>query len=191
MNLFVGRHVRLAAPDASDIDIVQHWSDDAEFLRRLQLSPVRPLSAAEIPQSYLGGSSGANHIHFRLRTLRDDRLVGYVVLYDIYWNLQTANVGIAIGDPADRGCGYGRDGMELILRYAFHELNLHRVALTVLARNTSAQLLYEATGFKVEGILRDSDYRDGVRGDDVMMSILAPEWRQRPAYFATAPYSHQ
>lgn len=116
--------------------------------------------------------------------MTDDRLVGYVVLYDIYWNLQVASVGIAIGDPADRGRGYGRDGMELILRYAFNELNLYRVALTVLARNTAARRMYEAAGFQLEGMMRANDFRDGVRGDDVMMSILAPEWRQRPAYFA-------
>lgn len=185
MNLFHGRMLRLAAPDASDHAVVRRWSDDAEFLRRLQLNYVRPFSIDEIPQTYLGGSSGSNFLHFRLRTLADDRLVGYVVLYDIYWNLQVANVGIAIGDPADRGRGYGRDGMELLLRYAFHELNLHRIALTVLARNTSAKQLYERVGFQVEGIMRDNDFRDGVRGDDVMMSILAPEWRARPPYFAT------
>ncbi|MEY2846240.1 MAG: hypothetical protein RL076_1786 [Chloroflexota bacterium] len=186
MNLFVGRTVRLAAPDTSDNAVVRNWSDDADFLRRLQLSYVRPFHLDEIPQTYLGGSSGSNHIHFRLRTLTDDRLVGYVVLYDIYWNLQVASVGIAIGDAADRGHGYGRDGMELILRYAFNELNLYRVALTVLARNTAARRMYEAAGFQHEGIMRANDFRDGVRGDDVMMSILAPEWRQRPSYFADA-----
>lgn len=185
MQLFHGRLLRLAAPDASDTMVVRQWSDDADFLRRLQLTHVRPFSHDEIPHTYLGGTSGTNHIHMRLRTLTDDRLVGYVVLYDIYWNLQVANVGIAIGAPVDRGRGYGRDGMELILRYAFHELNLHRVGLTVLARNTTARHMYEAVGFQVEGVLRDNDFRDGVRGDDIMMSILAPEWRQRPPYFST------
>jgi RimJ/RimL family protein N-acetyltransferase len=57
------------------------------------------------------------------------------------------------------------------------------VALTVLARNTAARRMYEAAGFHVEGIMRDNDFRDGVRGDDIMMSILAPEWRQRAVYF--------
>jgi RimJ/RimL family protein N-acetyltransferase len=163
VHLFRGRLLRLAAPDTSDDVVVRRWSDDAEFLRRLQLSHVRPFRLDEIPHTYLGGSSGTNHIHFRLRTLADDRLVGYVVLYDIHWNLQVASLGIAIGDPADRGRGYGRDGMELILRYAFHELNMHRIALTVLARNTSARHLYERVGFQVEGIMRDNDFRDGVR----------------------------
>jgi RimJ/RimL family protein N-acetyltransferase len=178
-NLFHGVHVRLAAPTPDDIPIVSDWSNDAEFLRRLQFGPARPLNQSEAADSYLGGGHGHNHTHFRLRTLADDRLVGYVVLYDIYWNLQTANVGIAIGNPADRGKGYGRDGMQLILRYAFNELNLHRVGLTVLERNHAARKVYESIGFVIEGILRDTDYRDGIRGNDIQMSILAHEWRAR------------
>lgn len=178
-NLFHGTHVRLAATSPDDMPIVSGWSNDSEFLRRLQLAPARPLSHQEAAESYLGGGHGHNHTHFRLRTLVDDRLVGYVVLYDIYWNLQTANVGIAIGNPADRGKGYGRDGMQLILRYAFNELNLHRVGLTVLERNLAARRMYESVGFVVEGILRDTDYRDGIRGNDIQMSILSNEWHAR------------
>jgi RimJ/RimL family protein N-acetyltransferase len=177
-HLFIGKKLRLAAVQADDADTVQQWSTDATLLRRLQFMPVRPFDANEAHTSYMGGGHGPHHTHFRLRTLADNRLVGYVVLYDIYWNLQTANVGIAIGSAHDRGQGYGRDGLQLILRYAFNELNLHRVGLTVLARNTAARALYRSVGFSEEGIIRDSDYRDGVRDNDVMMGILVHEWRQ-------------
>ena len=178
-NLFVGNLLILSAPEPADIPIVSGWTGDSEFLRRLQLSHVRPLNQADAEASYLGGSSGTNHLHFRLRTRTERRLVGYVVLYDIYWNLQIANLGIAIGDAADHGKGYGRDGMELILRYAFDELNLYRIGLTVLERNTAARALYARTGFVHEGTLRANDYRDGVRGNDIQMSVLAPEYRTR------------
>ena len=166
--------------------MVQTWTHDSAFLRSLQFHAVRPLNAADIDASYLGGSSGQTHTHFRLRTLSDDRLVGYVVLYDIYPNLQTANMGIAIGSGTDRGKGYGRDGIELLLRYAFDELNLYRVGLTVLERNTAARALYRRVGFVEEGILRGTDFRDGVRGNDVQMSILLPEYR---TIQANQPYS--
>lgn len=178
-SLFTGRLVRLAATTPDDLAIVAQWSTDADFLRRQEFLPARPLNEQEVAESHFGGGHSHDSTHFRLRTLSDDRLVGYVVLYDIYWNLQTALVGIAIGNRVDRGKGYGRDGMELILRYAFDELNLYRVGLTVLERNHQARQLYTSVGFQPEGILRASDYRDGVRGNDIVMSILAPEWRQR------------
>lgn len=177
-SLFDGQLVRLAAATPADFVTVAQWSTDADFLRRQQFLPARPLNEQEIAESHWGGGHSHNSTHFRLRTLSDDRLVGFVVLYDIYWNLQTAMVGIAIGNRTDRGKGYGRDGMALILRYAFDELNLYRVGLTVLERNHEARRLYTAVGFQPEGILRASDYRDGVRGNDIVMSILAPEWHQ-------------
>jgi RimJ/RimL family protein N-acetyltransferase len=187
-NLFVGNLLILSAPEPADIPIVSGWTGDSEFLRRLQLSHVRPLNQTDAEASYLGGSSGTNHLHFRLRTRPERRLVGYVALYDIYWNLQIANLGIAIGDPADHGKGYGRDGLELILHYAFDELNLYRIGLTVLERNTAARALYARTGFVHEGTLRANDYRDGVRGNDIQMSMLAPEYRVRitqDSYFSS------
>ena len=184
-NLFVGNLLCLSAPEPADIPIISGWTTDSEFLRRLQFHHVRPLNHADAASSYLGGSNGENHLHFRLRTRSDARLVGYVVLYDIYWNLQTANLGIAIGASADHGKGYGRDGLELLLRYAFDELNLYRVGLTVLERNTAARALYARAGFVHEGTLRASDFRDGARGNDIQMSILAPEYRAR---MAATPY---
>lgn len=188
-NIFIGNLLRLTAAEPADIPIVSGWTADSTFLRRLQLSHVVPLNHRDTEASYLGGGSGATHIHFRLRTRSDHRLVGYVVLYDIYWNLQSANMGIAIGDATDHGKGYGRDGLELLMRYAFNELNLYRLGLTVLESNTPARALYTRCGFVHEGTLRGSDYRDGVRGNDIQMSILAPEYRERivrDPYFVTA-----
>ena len=49
--------------------------------------------------------------------------------------------------------------------------------------NPRARRAYEKAGFVVEGVLRDAYLCDGVRVDDVVMSILAPEWeihRGRP-----------
>jgi RimJ/RimL family protein N-acetyltransferase len=178
-SLFTGRLVRLAATTPDDLATVAQWSTDADFLRRLKNQPVRPLNQQEVSESFLAGGHGHNSTHLRLRTLSDDRLVGYVVLYDIYWNLQTAMLGIAIGNSTDRGKGYGRDGLELMLRYAFDELNLYRVGLTVLERNQSAYRLYSSVGFQHEGTLRAADYRDGKRENELIMGILAPEWRQR------------
>jgi len=82
-SLFTGRLVRLAAATPDDLAIVAQWSTDADFLRRQQFLPARPLNEQEITESHLSGGHSHNSTHFRLRTLSDDRLVGYVVLYVI------------------------------------------------------------------------------------------------------------
>ncbi|MGQ0517411.1 GNAT family N-acetyltransferase, partial [Bacillus sp. D-CC] len=64
----------------------------------------------------------------------------------IEWNNRTGLLAIGIGDANDRGKGYGREAIHLILKYAFYELNLHRVGLDVISYNKAAIELYKKMG---------------------------------------------
>jgi RimJ/RimL family protein N-acetyltransferase len=66
--------------------------------------------------------------------------------------------------------------MRVMLRYAFRELNLHRVTLTVFEYNPRAIRSYEKAGFVVEGRLRNWLNREGRRWDMIHMGILREEW---------------
>jgi hypothetical protein len=48
-----------------------------------------------------------------------------------------------------------------MLCHAFHDLNLHRVYLHVVAANSRAHAFYERLGFVLEGMLRDAVYKAG------------------------------
>jgi RimJ/RimL family protein N-acetyltransferase len=64
-----------------------------------------------------------------------------------------------------------------MLRYAFCELNLHRVSLTVFEYNPRGIHSYEKCGFKHEGCIRELILRDGKRWDVLHMGILRQEWQ--------------
>ena len=72
--------------------------------------------------------------------------------------------------------GYGREAIELTLKFAFHELNLHRIQLTVFSYNERAIALYESFGFKREGVFREHLQRDGRRYDMYLFGLLRHEW---------------
>jgi RimJ/RimL family protein N-acetyltransferase len=98
----------------------------------------------------------------------------------VQWTHGDTFVGIGIGEPDYRGKGYGTDAMRVILRFAFMELNLHRVSLDVFEYNPRAIRSYEKAGFVIEGRKRRVVNRDGRRWDDIYMGILREEWeRQR------------
>ena len=92
-----------------------------------------------------------------------------MVLFNIKWRNQTAEMAIGIGDPALRGQGYGREALDLLLGYAFHELGLYRVGLTVLDYNTAAIRAYERVGFVREGVQREAVWRAGADGASIRM----------------------
>jgi RimJ/RimL family protein N-acetyltransferase len=62
------------------------------------------------------------------------------------------------------------------LRFAFRELNLHRVELEVFEFNPRAAHCYEKAGFQHEGIRRQALFRNGRYHDAHQMAILQEEF---------------
>jgi RimJ/RimL family protein N-acetyltransferase len=90
------------------------------------------------------------------------------------------NRSIRIGADVERsfrGKGYGVKIYEMLLKYCFDYLNMHRVWLCVLDTNSVAIKLYNKVGFKSEGSMRHSIFRDGKYIDQTVMSILENEYR--------------
>lgn len=179
-DLFRGRLVRLAAPRPEDSAALARWSHDADYLRSVDTDYARPRPPAAFAQQE-GAGAGANAVEFRLRTLADDRLIGFVALHSIEWNNRAGLLSIGIGEAEYRGKGYGRDALRLILRYAFDELNLERVGLDVISDNVAALRAYERAGFRREGAMRHSVLRDGVWHDRIIMGLLRDEWSRQAA----------
>jgi RimJ/RimL family protein N-acetyltransferase len=122
------------------------------------------------------GEQGKTNFLLGIRPLDRDKLLGLVELDGIIWPHGTSAVSIAIGEQAERGKGYGREAMALALDFAFRELNLHRVFLTVFSYNTAAMAMYEKLGFMHEGTHRQHLQRDGQRFDMLLYGMLRYEW---------------
>ena len=175
-NLFRGRLVRLVAPSERDAPVLARWSEDGNYLRAVDSDFARPLSPEEAALRLNPEQADPNKVEFHLRTLADDRLIGFVALHSIEWNNGAGLLAVGIGEPEYRGKGYGTDAIRLLLRFAFHELNLYRIGLDVIATNTQAIHVYERLGFQHEGRMRGAVLRDGRRTDRIFMGILRDEW---------------
>lgn len=172
--IFNGRLLRLAPPVEADQTLFASWTQDDHYMRMLDDDPVRPLSSASYASFAESGDD--NSYYFHLRTLSDDVVIGFVVLFNIKWSNQAAEMAIAIGDKAHRGKGYGQDALKLILNYGFNELNLHRIGLTVMDYNVAAIRAYERVGFVHEGSHRQAIQREGKRYDLLLYGILRDEF---------------
>ncbi|HEU4324939.1 MAG TPA: GNAT family protein [Roseiflexaceae bacterium] len=175
-DLFRGTLVRLAARRPEDLEAFARWSEDSVYRRLVDTDPARPFSPEDVAAGPDGGASSATSASFRLRTLDDDTLIGFVALFNIEWTHGSAMLAIGIGESVYRGQGYGSDALRLILNYAFCELNLYRVGLDVIGYNAPAIRAYERAGFRREGAWRGAVLRDGVRHDRLLMGILREEW---------------
>lgn len=172
--IFTGKLLRLTPPQPDDQDLFAQWSYDDEYSRLLDDDPVRPQTPATY--GFFNDATKGDDYYFHLRTLEDNQMIGFVVLFNLKWRNQTAMMAIGIGPSDYRGKGYGRDALNLILSYGFSELGLHRIGLTVMDYNTQAIKAYERVGFVREGAQRQAVYREGQRHDLVQFGILREEW---------------
>ncbi|APB70535.2 N-acetyltransferase [Paenibacillus polymyxa] len=172
-NLFYGERIKLAAVREEDAEVMFKWGEDAKYLRNVDTDLALPYTLKQMESE---GSPSSNEVYFRLRTLADDVLIGFVAIHGIEWNNRSGQLAIGIGNTDYRGKGFGAEAVGLILRYAFYELNLNRVGLDVIEYNTQAIRTYEKAGFQLEGRVRSAVLRDGNSYDRIMMGILYSEW---------------
>jgi RimJ/RimL family protein N-acetyltransferase len=175
MDILTGSITRLTAVNsAPDAAIIAHWSHDAQFWRLAHTVPAYPELARQRKQHI--EERGLDLKSFAIRTLADDRLIGLIGLYTIFQLHREAFIGIHIGEREFWGKGYGTDALRVLLRYAFEELNLQRISLSVLEGNARAMRSYEKCGFRYEGRERRVWAYDGRRWDEIYMGVLRDEW---------------
>lgn len=63
--------------------------------------------------------------------------------------------------PESWGKGIIQEAMEPVLGHGFNDLNLHRIEAFVETENLSSQKALKKKGFQQEGILRDSEIKNG------------------------------
>lgn len=81
----------------------------------------------------------------------ENQPVGLIGLLQIDKANSKAEYYITIGETNYKKRGIATKATKAILEYAFSELHLHKVYLTVDAENESAIALYEKAGFRQEG----------------------------------------
>ncbi|MGD8794936.1 MAG: GNAT family protein [Anaerolineae bacterium] len=179
LELLRGTKVRLTAISKDDAAAIAGWSGDVGFLRLQDSNMALPQNQAQMVANLEEMEKSSTDVGFAIRTVADGALIGTIGFYEIEWANQAAWLGMGIGPREAWGQGYGTEALRLALQYAFDELNLHRITLTVLAYNERAIALYERAGFQREGVFREFGRRDGKRYDMYLYGLLRPEWQSR------------
>jgi RimJ/RimL family protein N-acetyltransferase len=176
MNLFQGEKIILTTLEKEDAKEIVTWYEEEMFSRLLSSSPASPQSVVKIEKWLEEETNDQSNYLFGIRTQQERQLVGYVELERVDLSNGNAWLAIAIG-PQHWKKGYGMEAMEKVLTYAFNELCLHRIQLTVFSYNMGAISLYEKIGFVKEGTYREYIHRDGKRYDMHLYGLLKEEWK--------------
>ncbi|HAT54248.1 MAG TPA: GNAT family N-acetyltransferase [Lactobacillus sp.] len=152
----------------------EQWADG--WFRQLPMDMARVWTPDDYKEDVKGDHWATDEFGFVIRTNDTNATVGTIFLSDVQLKNRGGDIGIAIVE-SQQGHGYGTDALQIVLKYAFDELNLHKVRLEVNGNNPAAIHIYEQVGFKLEGVNVAALYQDGQRFDRYNYGILQTEWR--------------
>ena len=104
-----------------------------------------------------------------------DTAVGIFQLRELEPGFGSAEWGFAIGSPY-WGSGAFVDGAELVIRFAFETVGVHRLEARAAVKNGRGNGALRKVGAVQEGVLRRSFLRNGEYLDQVLWSILDEDW---------------
>jgi RimJ/RimL family protein N-acetyltransferase len=170
-----GERIYLRGVERDDLDRCHAWMADPEL--RTTLAQRLPLSLAREADWVERATRGqdTSEMNFAICLGENGRHIGNCGLAAIDRDNRNANLGVFIGEADCRGKGLGEDAVRTLCRFAFDELDLHKICLEAYAFNAAPIRTYERVGFKHEGLLREDAYRQGRRVDVVVMGLLRAE----------------
>lgn len=171
----VGDEVELRRHERRNYPLYARWYGDEEIWHLTSWSAA-PMQPAAVERLFRSRESSGVDDSFAIHAAGADEPLGVIGLMNVSEANLSADLSVIVGEREDRERGLGTEAIRVLLRYAFGELGLNRVGLSVFEFNEPAISAYEKLGFKGEGRLRQAIRRDDSFHDAILMSVLVSEW---------------
>jgi [ribosomal protein S5]-alanine N-acetyltransferase len=174
--LATGSTVYLRPPTAEDSDELIHLHQASlRFYRGL----ASPISTPQQFANYLSRCQRDDFEGLLVCQKNRDAIVGSINLSQIFrGGFQSAYLGYQVGAPF-AGQGYMTEALQLVLRYVFDKMKLHRLEANIQPKNAASITLVTRAGFTKEGYSRRYLKICGRWRDHERWAILTEDWRRR------------
>lgn len=172
MNL-KGKKVTLRAIEKEDMEFLRNMINDGET-EKYVVGWSFPTSKYEQEKWYENQILDKKTI--RLMAEVENQPIGIASINNIDWKNRKAGHGIKLYNEKVKRKGYGTDIVETIMRYAFEELQLNKLYTTILEYNEPSRKLYTKCGWKEEGILRESVFKNNQFINEMCFGITKSDY---------------
>lgn len=111
----------------------------------------------------------------------DGEAVGATGIHAIDWQNAHGTTGIVIGAKEKWRTGIASEAMALRTRYAFRELNLHKLMTEAYLDNAGSRRALEKTGYRTVGVRREHFFTRGRWHDLWLGELLREDWERANA----------
>lgn len=171
-----GEKIRLRPLQEEDLPLLATWWNDPTWMvfQNANITPSPSSSTIDMFRAW-SSNKDASSFGFSIEEIESKKLVGHATVWGIDPIVRAGTLGIIIGGQyVDQGLG--TDAMRVLLRYAFEELGINKIELSVWEYNSRALRTYERVGFVVEGSRRAATFHAGQYWAQIQMGILKSEY---------------
>jgi len=172
---------KLVAFEKTHAPVLQEWLSEPTTLATATLEIAAPLSLQKATEMIEHYESSSTSYMFGVLCVKCGELVGFASIGFIDWKNRSGYVGLVIGNTKHRRLGMGKQGLTMLVEFAFGELALNRVYGDVLATNEISIRMLRSLGFVHEGTKREACFRSGTFLDVHIYALLAREWKESQA----------
>ncbi|MBQ8823569.1 MAG: GNAT family N-acetyltransferase [Lachnospiraceae bacterium] len=144
--------LRLRPDKECDAKYIVSWIRDEVSLRKWSSDRygAYPITEADINHKYLdcNGDCEEEDNFYPVTAFDESGVVGHMIMRFTDAEKKVLRFGFVIVDDTKRGCGYGKEMLQLAVKYAFEILRAEKITLGVFENNPSAHGCYKAVGFK-------------------------------------------
>lgn len=153
--------LRLRPYKACDAQTIVSWIGDEILFRKWCADRFEsyPITEEDLNRHYDGMADSDSF--YEMTAFDETGVTGHMIMRFTDEQKTILRFGFVIVDDRKRGRGYGREMIELAIRYAFDILKAEKITLGVFANNEPAYRCYRAAGFKVKDTGEEEFYYFG------------------------------
>jgi RimJ/RimL family protein N-acetyltransferase len=168
--------IRLEPLDERFIADFDRLMDDPDVVRNTRVPSNPPAGfAARWVGRYVKGWQDGSCAGFAIVS-GDDSFLGFVAVVGLDLPARQGEIGYVVARDA-RGRGIAGRALELITDWALDGLLLERVELRIDVGNTPSIRVAERIGYRREGVLRSLHFKEDVRSDVAVYSLVRGDER--------------
>lgn len=98
--------------------------------------------------------------------------IGLIDLFDFDPRNHRAGIGIVIQNQEERSKGVGAESLDLLIQYAFQQLNLHQLYANIGSNNEISLKLFTKFGFQKIGVKKEWNFLQGNYHDEEIYQLI-------------------
>lgn len=152
-----------------------NWLNDKEVNKYLESGNNYDLEKLE---KFLIEIEQKEILFWAIHLKSDNTHIGNIKIDPINQRHGLGEYGILIGNKLEWGKGYAKESSLAIIEHCFEKLNLRKITLGVVEKNTAAFNLYKKIGFEIEGRFKNHGLYCNEYCDIIRMAIFNDNFKE-------------